>query len=610
MSNQVLLSDCIIMDGTPETRGRKREYHADFASTGTERKRRTRKASDELRKNNIAVLDMETDPFDNKTKSRIFPFVACLYSDNFDPIVIWDESNEGFVTKVIAAIEALPEEYIIYAHNGGKFDYMFLLHRLRGNISFKGRGIMSAKIGPHELRDSYHIIPEKLSAYQKEVFDYENMRKNKRNKPKIRQQIIDYLISDCRYLLEIVKGFINSFGLKISIGQAAMAELRTKYKVQTIGENLDTGLRQYFFGGRVECLAGKGHFVGHYKLYDVNSMYPDAMAHYRHPISSNYTKRQKGGINENTCFIELDCTNFGALVKRDGDGSTSATIRKGRFLTTIHEYTAAVALGLIEDVKIISYIDNETLSDFRDFIYPLYEKRQETKRLLKALKEGSEAYAEAKREDIFTKLLLNNAYGKFAQNPRRFKEHAITSPDAEAPHGYDIPIPSFVCEDYAIWSRPSPNRRFNNVGTAASITGAARSVLMRAIANSVDAIYCDTDSLICKELNNTELDAVKLGAWDLEDEFSEVIVTGKKQYACKLMTPKTVNGQLVEYKIRSKGVAGLEWADFQKMLDGEIVEVLSKAPTLSKNGKQIYMSRKVRATAPELAKVTTRRKAA
>lgn len=591
-------------DGVPESRGRKREYHAERASTPFERKKKERKARDEMRKGNIAVLDMETDPFDSKTKERIFPFVACLYSDNFEPIVIWDEDNDAFVEKVIAAIMDLPEEYIIYAHNGGKFDYMFLLHKLRGQISFKGRGIMSAKIGPHELRDSYHIIPEKLAAYQKEAFDYENMRKNKRNKPSIKKQIVDYLISDCRYLLEIVKGFINTFGLKISIGQAAMAELRTKYKVQTIGENLDAGLRQYFFGGRVECLAGKGHFIGDYKLYDVNSMYPDAMAHFQHPISSNYTKRQKGGINPNTCFIELDCTNYGALVKRDTDGSTSATIRRGRFLTTIHEYKSALELGLIENVKIHSYIDNEVLSDFRDFIYPLYEKRQETKRLLKALKEGTEAYAEAKREDIFTKLLLNNAYGKFAQNPRRFKEHAITAPDAEAPEGFEVPIPSFVCEDYAIWSRPSPNRRFNNVGTAASITGAARSVLLRAIANAENPIYCDTDSLICTALNNTELDGVKLGAWDLEAEFSEVIVTGKKQYACK------VAGYEDKYKIRSKGVSGLVWDDFKKMLDGEIIDVLNYAPTLTKTGQQFYMSRKVRATGPEPRKTNYQRKAA
>jgi len=597
-------SDFIIMDGTPETRGRPRAYHTDKPSTSTERMTRARAETTQAREENIAVLDMETDPFDSKTKERIFPFVACLYSDNFEPVVIWDEDNESFVTKVIDAILALPEVYTIYAHNGGKFDWMFLIHRLRGSISFKGRGIMSAKIGPHEIRDSFHIIPEKLAAYQKEAFDYENMRKGKRNKPTIRKQIIEYLISDCRYLLEIVKGFINTFGLKLSIGQAAMSQLRTQYKVQTIGEILDAGLRQYFYGGRVECLQGKGRFVGDYKLYDVNSMYPFAMANYRHPISADYTKRQKGGIKPNTCFVELDCTNFGALVKRDENGATTANIRRGRFFTTIHEYNAALDLGLIENIKIHSYIDNAELSDFSNFVLPLYEKRQETKRLLKALKEGTAEYAEAKREDIFTKLLLNNAYGKFAQNPRRFKENVITAPDAEAPEGYNCPVPAYLCEDYAIWQRPSPRRRYNNVGTAASITGAARAVLLRAIASSEDAIYCDTDSLICKNLTGVELHPQNLGAWDIEAEFSEVIITGKKQYACRIA------GQENKFKIRSKGVSGLTWADFEKMLDGQIIETISMAPTLTKTGKQIYMPRNVRATATNAINPIAKRKAA
>lgn len=598
------LTQLIIIEGATETRGRKRRYHKEKSSTPLERKQKERKAKGDEKKSNIAVLDMETDPFDAKARLRIFPFVACLYSDNFDPLVIWDENEQEFVRKVLEAIEALPDEYIIYAHNGGKFDYMFLLHRLRGKVSFKGRGIMSAKVGRHELRDSYHIIPEKLSAYQKEVFDYENMRKEKRNKPKIKQQIIDYLISDCRYLLEIVKGFVNTFGLKISIGQAAMAELRQHYKVGTIGENLDTNLRPYFYGGRVECLQGRGRFVGDYKLYDVNSMYPAVMANCKHPISSNYTKRQKGGINSQTVFIELSCTNYGALVGRGEDGSTTANVRHGRFFTTIHEYNAAIELGLIDKVKIHYYIDNEELSDFSEFVIPLYEKRQETKRLLKALKEGSEEYAEAKREDIFTKLLLNNAYGKFAQNPRRFKENYITAPDADAPEGFDCPIPAFVCDDYAIWQRPSPRRRFNNVGTAASITGAARAVLLRAIANADDPIYCDTDSLICRNLSGVEIHGQNLGAWDIEAEFSEVIVTGKKQYACRLA------GQENKFKLRSKGVSGLEWAHFEQMLDGQIVEVLNKAPTLSKTGNQFYMTRNVRATAPTITKPLIKRKAA
>src|SRR6185312_8763742 len=60
---------------------------------------------------------------------------------------------------------------------------------------------------------------------------------------------------------------------------------KTLLHCKKIGEHTDEQLRPWFFGGRVECLAGAGHFVagnGGYKLYDVNSMYPSAMANGLH----------------------------------------------------------------------------------------------------------------------------------------------------------------------------------------------------------------------------------------------------------------------------------------------------------------------------------------
>jgi hypothetical protein len=41
----------------------------------------------------------------------------------------------------------------------------------------------------------------------------------------------------------------------------------------------------------------------------------------------------------------------------------------------------------------------------------------------------------------------------------------------------------------------------------------------------------------------------------------------------------------------------LNWNDFEKALDGGIIETLNKAPTISKTGHQEYMRRNIRATA-------------
>ena len=577
------------------------------------------------RVSNIAVLDFETDPFDAATDAIIAPFLCVLYSDNFSPIIIWDDNEKTFIEKTIAAIEALPNAYTIYAHNGGKFDYMFLVHKLRGKVSFKGRAIMACTIGNHELRDSYHLIPERLASYKKDEISYDKMKRSVRHKH--RQEIIDYCIADCRYLLELVKTFIEQYGFKMSIGGAAIAELKKSYDVKTLKGPTDAFIRGgftrqdgtktngYYFGGRVECLAGLGHFKGKYKLYDVNSMYPFAMANYQHPIGNEYIIRP-GKPNADTVFLELECFNKGALVTRAKNNETEATFGYGKFKTTIWEYETALKYGLIENVKVLLCVDNKERSNFKDFILPLYAKRQLVKAELKRLRttgdDKTRAYEELKKDDIFLKLILNNSYGKFAENPRKYKDHFIssygerpTSPlrDPEK-RSIDLStwglVPQFESQEYCIWQRPSPGMKFRNVGTAASITGAARAILMEAIHNSEGAIYCDTDSLICLSLN-ANLHPTELGAWDLEKELSEVIICGKKLYAYR----EASTG--IEH-VKSKGASGLAFEQMFKLLYGETIKTKNAGATLTRTGKQYYLVRNIKATAKTKSAIDKSRK--
>lgn len=602
MNNRSLFAADTLIDIplTAETRGRKRAYHQDKASTSLERSKAHKQKARDIKLDHIGIIDFETDPFDKDTQTAILPFAACIYTEHFAPIMIWEDDFDSFVQRLFAELDAIKEPFTFYAHNGGKFDYLFIVHKLRGKVSFKGRGLMSARIGIHEIRDSFHIIPEKLAAYRKDAFDYAKMRKDKRQQ--FKQEINEYLLADCVYLYDIVKSMVTKFGMKLSIGQMAMAELKKHYKPQSIGANTDASLRQWFFGGRVECLKGRGYFVGDYKLYDVNSMYPSVMARFAHPISSNYTLRRKGEITEKTVFLEIECENHGALVRRGENNETSANIRYGTFLTTIWEFETALELGLIDRVKIKGLIDNDQRTTFENVIVPMYEARQKTKAILATHPKLSKEYYETKKEDMFYKFLLNNMYGKFAQNPRNYRETFITDPGGTPDEKEWSGLPKhgdwllkFQNPIYWIWEKPEEKLRFNNVGTAASITGAARSILMRAIHSADDPIYCDTDSLICKNLSGVEINKVKLGAWDLEDEFSEVIICGKKQYACK---PKAWNGQMEQIKIRSKGTSGVTWDNMLEMLAGKTLEFINPAPTLTKFGKQYYTTRNIRATAP------------
>ena len=578
----------------------------------------------------IAVLDFETDPFDNETEAEIQPFMAVLYSDEFAPIVIWEEDNERFIAAVLDAINTLPMPYTIYAHNGGKFDYMFLIKRLRGQVKFKGRSLMTAKIGAHDLRDSLHIIPEKLANWKKDQFDYD--KNLPQNRFRYRDEITRYCINDCKYALQVIKKFIADNGLKLSIGQAALSGLQKSHTFVRLGEHLDGKLRGvntdytsrehygksngegFFFGGRVECIGGRGHFQGPFKLYDVNSMYPYVMAHMQHPVGGSY-EFQSGSPNDNTCFVRLRCRNYGALVSREKDGGITAGKEYGEFFTTIHEYNAALACDLIDDIDIIQCVDCDTYSNFAEFVVPMYERRQETKRQLhdlamRGITSGDE-YDAIKLEDMCLKFYLNNAYGKFAQNPRKFRERYITDAGdyPESGSGWNDVFSSGE-HKFTIWEKGKETwndkdgkyeregkLRFYNVGTGASITGAARSVLMRALHVSANPIYCDTDSIICNHLGDGALISdTQLGAWKIEKEFDEVLIVGKKQYAAKVTGLKEKDKKRIV--IKNKGAEGVTWREMEKMLLGEIIEKVATGPTITRTMDQYYMRRNIRATAP------------
>lgn len=576
---------------------------------------------------NVAIFDTETTPFDNtKPDEKILPFLGIIYTAQFPPIIIWEENFTAFVAACMAAFETLPGHWTIYAHNGGRFDWMYFLAEMRGRIVFKGRGLMSARLGRHELRDSFHIIPAKLAAFQKDEFDYQLMGTDKRNHHK--QQIIDYCVNDCRYLFRTVIGFLEKFGFVLTIGQAAMRQIKAVYKFDRYSEKLDTNIRRFYHGGRVECLQGAGYFEGDYKLYDLNSAYPDAMAHYEHPHKTDVIDwRFDEEPNEHTFFIRLRCKNRGALITAANYNVTSRKIQdiansihpgaeavEGEFFTTIWEHNAALECGLISDVEYLECIDFPERTNFSQFILPNYAMREPCKALIadyesrfaKAELGSLEDYQLAVRDSLFYKLINNNGYGKFAQNPRDFKESMILPP-GEYPEGYQEWLHSdsdddceWISDEYwneekhlfTVWQRPSPEMRFNNVGIAASITGRVRATLLTAIASAVDPIYVDTDSILCKELKNVELSSSKLGAWNFEGEFDQIIIAGKKTY----MARNTKTGKI---KSAAKGGFGLNWEDYQSMISGIPVTSTAKGVTIYKSGAQEYLRKTIRQTAPK-----------
>jgi hypothetical protein len=200
-------------------------------------------------------------------------------------------------------------------------------------------------------------------------------------------------------------------------------------------------------------------------------------------------------------------------------------------------------------------------------------------------------------------LLLNSAYGRFAINPFEFYDYWIVKPNGDRPpsgQGYK-PYEMSDQTDYEIWRKrlneplesnrelkdgvPVPVRGFEDVAIAASITSAARTILMIAIAGAKRPIYCDTDSLICEGLNNVTIDQIELGAWKDEGDCDTVAIAGKKLYAAFL------NGECI--KLASKGVR-LTPDEIVRVALGETVEYAKPSPAFDLMGGQAFVKRRVR----------------
>lgn len=470
-------------------------------------------------KKQLAVVDCETDPF--APDFLVKPFAIGFET----PDRYVDFWGDDCVEQFFAYLATLEDKYIIYAHNGGKFDFFFFLNYMARNTSpriINGR-LVQIIFGTQEFRDSYAIVDIPLAKFHKDEIDYAKFTRDKReaNKAEIRQ----YLRTDCSYLYELVKEFHARFGDKLTAASAALQILNSFHGFEKItSEPIDEKFRAYYFGGRVQCFEtglltptpGK-----RFTVVDRNSMYPSAMKECLHPISATYQLNDR--ITDATDFAHIIAYNDGALPTRLDNGGLDFNIPYGEFRATIHEIKAGIETGTLKIEKVLCAWEFDRKSTFAEFVDYYYPLRQQAKA------------DNDKLADIMYKLVLNSSYGKFALNPRKFKSWKLTIDEIPTPLASED-YPDGWTEhskngDIRIWERPSPRRGgFYNIATAASITGAARANLLHNLALSDRPIYCDTDSIICEEFNG-DFHETELGGWKIEANGDFAAIAGKKLYA-------------------------------------------------------------------------------
>lgn len=537
----------------------------------------------------IAVLDLETDPFEYGKVPQ--PFVAEWF-DGEQSIVIWDPDC---VKKLVRRLIDHPTPTIIYAHNGGKFDYLYFLEYLEADMRIVNGRIIQANIRQHELRDSYAIMPFPLRDFDKDEIDYEKMRPGARDLH--REEILKYLHKDCTSLYELVTQFIDEFGDGLTIGGSSLRQLKTFHKFDSGGPQFDEKFRNsFYFGGRVQVFKA-GMVKQPLKIYDVNSMYPYVMKSFRHPVSCGISVSPY--IERNTAFVVAEGRNDGAFPVRTKTGGLDFTVPTGRFCTSIHEWKAALDTGCFRPTRIVKTYGFARMESFGDFVDHFYDARKHAKLI------------EDKIHTLFYKYVLNSSYGKFAQNPDNYSEWRITQMDTK--HSAYLPppwAPAYIYHGkYIIWEKPLDRKHYYNVCTGASITGASRSLLLRGIHGAVDPVYCDTDSIICRGLSSVHLDDNELGAWKCEAVGTVAAIGGKKLYAVyndgPAPKPKGNSKPLEELKFDGRAYhcvkkahkgARLTGAEIRRVALGDVIECQNPVPAFNLDGTHTFTTRRVRRT--------------
>lgn len=550
----------------------------------------------------LYAWDTETDPF---TPGQIVrPFVWGLWDGkHFEHY--WNDDAKLCIEAFVRFAETLPAG-IITAHNGGRFDFIWLLPYIDPDpVIINGR-IVQARLGKHLLHDSFATHPEALAVTgDKGKLNYHKLRAPVRHR--FREEIVAYLRQDCVALWNMVAAFQARFGHKITMASAAIQRLKQAPDgaggaigdhIERLSLRQDALFRPFYFGGRVEAFE-QGLLKAPWKLHDVTGMYPDAMAHVAHPVGNLFGISRR--LDDDTDFADVDAISRGALPARKANGGLHFPHGRARFMATGHELRAGIALGLVDVIEVHAAYSCSRRMTFKNFIYEYA-----------ALKRQADIEKD-KYGRSHWKRVQNSSYGRFSLDPDKlFEWRVIKNPHTLPALGTNqlgLDQIAFLDDisthsregftlyqqgpEVAMMRRPVDDRQkaraILNVATGASITGAARAKLLYALVGAERPVYCDTDSLICLGMGTgpgIEL-GDGLGQWKIEAEGDRIAIAGKKLYAL-------FNGmECVKYA--SKG-ARLQPMQIIQVAQGRTVVWSNPAPTFGVAGVARFVERHIRMT--------------
>jgi len=553
----------------------------------------------------FVTFDIETIRKD----SELIPYLICAYNGS-DYITSYATSNlnqtllfKKFLDQLLTFFNN-SRRLIIYAHNLSNFDGIFLLKQLikYGEVKplyFNNR-LMSIQvklnIDGHEgktlvFKDSYLLLPYSLRSlcdafsidsiksyfpfnltninylgiFPKFVYwsgiTYKEWIVLKQNYGKkawdFRNEAIKYCKLDCKALYQILTIFNNEFYNKFKINAhsvlTAPAFSMKLFKTHFMPENsvyqinglIEYNIRQSYTGGAVDVYIPHNKYNKlHY--YDMNSLYPTAMAQRPMPIGQpiaflgDIRALEPNSYGFFYCKITSPDNLLHPILQRrikTSEGTrTIAGLGSWEGWICSTEMDNAVKFGYT--FEIIKGYQFETGDLFSKFVNTLYEMRQE--------------HPKGHPLNQIAKLMLNSLYGKFGMRNEstRIDIYAINT---EADKVYfkellDIwgtTVKDFVLLDNQIIvvrdatldlkNNPENVDTYHgtetNIAIASAVTSEAR-ILMSAFKNNPNftLYYSDTDSVIFNKPLPSELVGSALGQIKLEYVIKKAVFLAPKVY--------------------------------------------------------------------------------
>ncbi len=526
----------------------------------------------------IATIDCETDPFDLKLGVNIRPFIwGVLYDGQFAHFKTFAEALKW--------LQDFRIKMVVYAHNGGRFDYIFpeVTREILSGTPLKiihGR-LAKFKIGDIEFRDSLCAVPVALAKYKKSDMAYWKLKKQHRQK--YMEEIIKYLKSDVVNLHELMTSYIEDYGPGLTLSSASNAAACRIEGFETAKSTpaYFRDLKPWYYGGMVRCFT-PGKIDGPVRGWDLNSAYPYAMKH-DHPWGGVYhLGAYKGGPIAGPTCLELNCESRGVFPHGEikfGTKYPDDGVRRD-YRVTGWEYNAAKELGLLGKNPKIGGVYKFGTRNFKKYVNHFYDLRMSSP-------EGSP-------QRLFGKLFMNSFYGKQGQDGSAYEQYLLDEPAKAEELALDgWQLREETPDGRFIYFRPEPKDkwRFYDVATALSVTGFVRAMLTKNIAAARKAgstvHYCDTDSLHTTGPWAPK-QSTELGGWKLEDVATTAYYGGKKLYALKLKGGG--------WKKAHKGVVltGDQVADIAE--NGITITYSKEAPSMGILSGMRMIQRKVRRT--------------